>query len=362
MKKTGLTVETKLFLKAVFVCLLLLIITDLVLWGAKTKPGFYSLFNRQIASREVLLDMLGAYSRGSKPIVLIFGDSVLYGSGMHAHQVPRWQEQTISAFLSRKLPDFTVVDISMDGALPLDYWALYQVSKHLKPAFIIFEFNYRMFAQKYWNSGQAISRPWLLEKTADPPVDLKTIPTAADRITGVLRKGSLLFRYSECARNAIFFPSREEAFNQWLRRLLPAKSIREPEDKDVLLQLKIKPYYFTTEMQGDETPLQAIRLLLKELGEQKQPFLAFFTPQNADVIKEIYNEDAFNKNMQKINASFQRPGRSHQNYVDWSALYPSQAFYDHCHLTPAYNEQLAQALADKILSETRGRNAQTPVE
>ncbi len=339
----------RIYFKAVLVCLLLFVGAHFTLGWLKRNPAFYKIVNNQIASREVLRDIIKAHARGDKPVILILGDSVVYGSGMHAHQVDRWREQTLPAFLEKKLEDYTVIDVSMDGSLPLDYLALYQHARELDVAWVILNLNYRMFSNKYQEGPQAISRVWLLEDLPPNPFQLVYQPPTGDRILQGLRKVSLLFRYSEAMRSSIFFPTREEKFNQWLKTLLPARALREPEDQELLLKLKIKPYYFTREIGENNVSLLAARLLLKQMEREGQNYIVFFTPQNLEFIEEIYNQEAFAYNLQYIQDQL----RSHDEpenfrYYNWSALYPTPAFYDHCHLTPQYNEKLAQALAESV--------------
>lgn len=349
----------RIYVKAVLVCLLLFGAAHLILGWLKRDPGFYAVVNNQIASREVLQDLLRAHTRQGKPVILVMGDSAVYGSGMHAHQVARWREQTLPAFLQRKLEDYTVIDISLDGALPLDYLALYQQARNLNVAWVIVNFNYRMFAPKYQEGLQAISRMWLVEDLPEQPWQLAYVPPTGDRILRGLRKSSVLFRYSEALRNSIFFPTREEKFNQWLQALLPARAWREPEDKELLLKLKLKPYYYTPAFSADNTSLRAARALLAQMQAQGQNYLAFFTPQNQAYVEEIYNQATFAGNLRFVQSQLQTgDGASNHQYYDWSGLYPAPAFYDHCHLTPQYNEKLAQVLVDALQSAPRRGNAE----
>ncbi len=355
--------ENKLYLKAILVCALLFLGSSFAIFVFKQNPEFYKIFNNQIASREVMQDIIKTYSRSTKPIILIMGDSVVYGSGMQAHSVRQWREHTIPAFLSQKLEDYTVIDISMDGSLPLDYLALYQLSRRLKVEWVILDINYRMFSRKYQEGSKALSRMWLQGDVPEVPFDLKCDFTVGDHILMQSQKVSLLFRYSEALRNSIFFPTREEKFNQWLRMLLPARAIREPEDKDMLLKLKIKPYYFTPAMDESNVSLQALSIFLEQMRIQQQKYMVFFTPQNMEFIEEIYAEEAFTKNMKYIQDTLQDDTAPNKyRYFDWSGKYPAPAFYDHCHLLPRYNEKLAQALADEVLEGNRRANAKRSLE
>jgi hypothetical protein len=346
----------RLVFKSALVCLLLLAATECALALAKKHPVFFTLFHNQIPSQEVLADLLAAQRRAPRPLVVILGDSVVYGSGLHAHGVHRWREQTIAAYLQKQLPQYSVVDLSLDGALPGDYLALYASVRKLKPAWIIFEFNYRMFSQKYGAKADAVSRPWLAAALAGPLFPHPK-PTAGDKIIAVLRQTSLLFRYAEAARNAIFFPSREEVFNQLIQAALPARSLQDPGDKEVLLKLKLKPYYYTPVLTPAHAALQAERLLLEQLNRDRQPCLEFFTPQNLEFIEDIADQNAFMQNLNILDSALGTgTGQNRLVYFNWFNLYPTGAFYDHCHLLPQYNAALAQKLADLISRASRGDN------
>ncbi len=343
--------STRLLLKSLLVCLTLILASELGLRWAARQPAFHALFQEQLPSREVLQDRLKAYARDPRPLIVLMGDSVFFGSGMHAHQVPRWKKHTVSAYLRQELPSYAVLDLSLDGLLPWDACALYREVQRLQPAFFLFEFNYRMWADKFRDPSAAFSRPWLA--TVLPATLSPVSPTLSlgDRILSHLRRVSYLFRYSECARSALFFPSREETFNQWLRVLLPARSLRENMDADILLQLKIKPYYLASPLSEKAMPLQALRWLRADLEEHHVPYMAFSTPQNLELIQDLYAEPSFNANLKQIAGVFAHPTQSPKGrYVDLLKEYPSAAFYDHCHLTPEYNARLAKRLGEDILS------------
>jgi hypothetical protein len=339
-----------LVFKACLVCLLLLAGTEMLLGLAKNHSLFFELFNQQIPSREILTDLLAVRRPASRPLVVVMGDSVVYGSGLHAHGVRHWREQTIAAFLQKQLPQYTVLDLSLDGALPGDYLALYAAVRKLKPAWMVLEFNYRMFSQKYQAQADALSRPWLNEVWPNPMFPKPKL-TAGDKIANFLRKYSLLYRYAEAFRNAVFFPSREEVFNGLIQTLLPARSLQDPGDKELLLKLKLKPYYYTPVLVPAHTALQAGSLLIQRLGEDQQPYLAFFTPQNLDFIEEIADPASFSRNLSICDLALgSRTVARGSGYFNWFNLYPAAAFYDHCHLEPKYNENLAKKLAETMLN------------
>jgi hypothetical protein len=339
--------KPSLAIKTFLVLVLLLAGAEASLGLAKNQAGFFKFFHNQIPSPEILRDWLAASTRGVKPLVVILGDSVVYGSGLHAHGVRAWREQTIAAFLQKQLPQYTVVDLSLDGALPGDYLALYASVRKLKPAWIILEFNYRMYAQKYASPADTLSRPWLSDGQTNPLFP-HLQATLGDKIVAVLRRSSLLFRYTEAWRSAIFFPSREEVFNQLLQNLLPARAWQDPGDKELLLKLKLKPYYYSPVLRPEHAALQAGHLLLEALNQDRQRSLLFFTPQNLAFIEDIADQNAFAQNLGILDAALGAHPADRQYYFNWFNLYPQEAFFDHCHLLPRYNELLAGKLTEII--------------
>jgi len=340
--------KPSLAVKIFIVFALLLAVTEASLGWAKNQPSFFRFFHNQIPSAEILSDLLAANTRNSKPLIVILGDSVVYGSGLHAHGVRAWRDQTIAAFLQKQLPQFHVVDLSLDGALPGDYLALYSSVRRLKPTWVILEFNYRMYAQKYSANADMLSRPWLGASQTNPLFPRPQL-SSGDKIAAVLRN-SLLFRYTEALRSAVYFPSREEVFNQILQSLLPARSWQDPMDKELLLKLKLKPYYYAPVLSPEHAALQAGHLLLDALDQDRQPSILFFTPQNLAFIEDIADQNAFSQNLGILDASLNTPkGSAWRQYFDWFNLYPQKAFFDHCHLVPRYNELLAEKLTAVIL-------------
>ncbi|NTV51979.1 MAG: SGNH/GDSL hydrolase family protein [Candidatus Firestonebacteria bacterium] len=348
----------RLVFKAALVCLLLVLLAEGVLTLAKRHAPFFRLFQNQIVSCEILDDLAACSLKSGRPLIVVMGDSVVYGSDLHAHGVPHWREQALAAGLQRQLPQATVLDLSLDGALPGDYLGLYAAARRLKPDWIIFEYNYRMFSQKFGSPSEAVSRPWLRGLMSQPL--FPALPqTAGDKIKSVLRKVSQLYRYAEAFRDAFFFPSREEVINRLLAQVLPSRSLRDPGDREMLLKLKIKPHYYTPLLTPEHAGLQAVQLLENELRRDQQPHLAFFTPQNQEYITEIADPHTWPRNLAILDSILgSLADQKRFFYWNWGALYPADAFYDHCHLVPRYNETFAKMLAGIIADGGRRDHVQ----
>lgn len=329
----------RLLLKGMLVFFLLLAISEVMLYAIKSHPGFYRMFHHNLASRELLNDYLKTYQQ--QPVdVAVLGDSVFFGSGLRAHQVAQWPDYTIACQLSEQMAAGHVLDLSLDGLLIADYLAIYrQMREKVKPEWLIVNINYRMLADQVRQAGQEHSRLWL--KPDRPKTGFSTVT--------FLRSCWQLFRFSEAWKQDIFFPSREEALSGLLKKILPEKSWKTDDDRALMLKLRLKSYYYSSVLEPPAALLNDLETLIKLMVEDRQAFVLFFTPQNSAYIDDIVNHAAYEKNRQLL-AALTGPYVNGKQfvYLDWAGKYNEEAFFDHCHLKPGYNRQLAAALLEVI--------------
>jgi hypothetical protein len=339
----------QLVMKSLIVCCLLLLVVNFSIGIFKKEPAFYEFFNNQIPSQYVMRDLLDAYDKQPEKKIVIMGDSVMYGSGLFANGIKKWREATIPAYLRHYLPQYKIVDLSLDGCLLPDFLELYRYAKTINPEWIIIDLNYRMFASKYQTSESKLSRKWLGNKELISKSRFDWQMVNADYFMEVGRKYSDLFRYAESLRGAVFFPSREERMNMFLKKILPSDNWQESIDNDVLLKLKIKPYYFSPELDEKVIAIQTLINLVRQLKNDHQKFIIFYTPQNLAFIEEVWEEASFRYNIQFVNQIFQSEVDQNQyHYYDWTNKYTAESFWDHCHLTPEFNRDMARELSQII--------------
>jgi hypothetical protein len=245
-------------------------------------------------------DYLKAQAHGSSKKILILGDSVLYGSGLLANHARHWRQNTVAAFMRQVLGEARVVDLSMDGLLPTDYLALYQKIRKHPPEWLVLNFNYRMLAEKYRQGREAISRIWLCSNLPQEKFEFGIHPKPSDQVLDTLQRYSLLFRFAGAVRSSLFFPTREEAFTRLLKRFLPDSAFTKPLDPEMLLKLKLKPYYYSSEFSSQDYQVKAMLLLIRQFKTDKQKFFVFFTPQNLEFIQDIYQSEIFERNVQRF--------------------------------------------------------------
>jgi hypothetical protein len=299
-------------------------------------------------SKALLKDRLAATGvlRQGKRLCVVLGDSVFYGSALREKGLASWASQTPPAYLREQLgPDWLVLDLSADGLQILDLLALLRATSSLKPDAVALELNMRMLAPEAGSPPACMSRPWLAEWLgAEQPVfrAASVEKRSFERLHDALTRISAVVRYAELARYQLFQPSAKDLSAAAVKARMPGG---EELESDVLLDMKIRPYYAGPKADEFHLGRKALGPLAREIKKLNSTAFVFLTPQNLERISEFLDREAWKANR----ASFALPFRNAKiDYADLAQSMSPVLFLDHCHLIPQGNALLATTISKRL--------------
>ena len=302
-------------------------------------------------SRALFADRLRtvAAQRQGKKLCVALGDSVFYGSAMREKGLAHWPDQTPTACLRRSLgPGWVLLDLSADGVEPMDLLAMLHAAAPLKPDTVVLELNIRMLAKDAGDWPGCMSRPWLWDwMPADtglppPPARQDFEKRAFARMQEGLTRVSAVARYAELAHALLFQPTAKDVYAGEVKSWMPGDQELDP---DLLLDMKIRPYYDAPAADPAHLGLRSLAPLAREIQSLHAAQLVFLTPQNLARVAEFLNPAGFKRNRAQLLEPFRAAGlRS----VDLAEAMPAPRFLDHCHLDPLGNQQLAEKILEEL--------------
>jgi hypothetical protein len=275
----------------------------------------------------------------------MLGDSVLYGTALREHGIKAWRDQTPAAYLQGLSGSPPVLNLSDEGLYPEDLLALAGAARGLKLKAAVVELNYRMLDHEAGEPAKALTRPYL---QAYLPPEFQGLSTAAasslgmDSVSAWVEGNWRLLRYAEAWGEMSLPGGTKRLLSDWVAGHFPSQ---DGVDADVLLDMKIRPYYDAPAAGPQHRGLQALNALALRLSKLGVPVLVFLTPQNLERVADFLDPAALKQNRATLARCFQRPGI---RYRDWSAERPGGTFLDHCHLDAAGNRALALRIAAEL--------------
>ena len=297
------------------------------------------------------------YDVPAGPSVLLLGDSVLGASALVDHRLAGARSKTLSSFLREDLKagGLSCLSLGSDGLLLPDIQGLSSLFSSRPPTQVLILLNFRMFAKDYAQGPKALSRDFLTPQLSDslrsrlaPPQPPSQETLLGDRLYAAFCRHWFLFREAQVLKTIWYYPSRTDFF----QRLLEKAVGRSPEAEDIAeaaLKQKILSFYQAPVWDPGGVPFEALGLTLEEWAKLKVPVTVILTPQNKKFLGSRLDAQSFEKNRAALASFFKAPSRSNVRYEDWSGRFPVDFFFDHCHLTPAGNEQYAKDLAGILL-------------
>ena len=286
--------------------------------------------------------------------VLLLGDSVLGASALMEHDLPR--AKTLSCFLSGELQKkgYNALSLGSDGLLLPDMEGLSFESAAAYPERVLILLNFRMFAKDFIEFPKAISRDFLrsfMLPGSPRMIAADYTPTKEVFLSNALYDEMcdhwFLFRETQMAKTLWYYPSQKDFFQRLLQRVVK-KNETQTEIAEAALRRKIASYYQAYLWDRQGIPFESLKRVLVWWASHHIPVTVVLTPQNEKFMGQYFDKPSFEKNRKTLGAFLKVYSKSGIHYEDWSKLYPSSFFLDHCHLKPEGNEQYAKDLSKLI--------------
>jgi hypothetical protein len=193
-----------------------------------------------------------------------------------------------------------------------------------------------------------MSRPWLWDwmpaatGLPPPPANKDFEKHAFEKMQEILTRVSAVARYAELAHALLFQPTSKDVYAGQVKRWMPGDQELDP---DLLLDMKIRPYYNAPAADPSHLGLQALPLLAREIQAMPARSFVFLTPQNLARVSEFLDPAAFKANRTHLVGPFRSAGL---RCLDLAQAMPAGRFLDHCHLDPQGNCELAAKIQEEL--------------
>lgn len=340
----------------------LLALAEILLRGAAMTGLGYRLVDPSgtMSSWVELEDRIRAHAQraGARPL-WVLGDSVLGPGSLMERRLPGARSQSLDRHLASSAPDGrAVLSLGSDGLLLPDVEGLAALTAAHPSGEILLLLNFRMFAEGFREGPEALSRwflrPGLSEETLqriEPAVSPALEDRLRDSLQAGLCRGWMLFRATQALKALWHYPSREDLY----QRLLEGVAGRPPMDdlREAALKQRVASYYQGKPWGPEDLPFRCLRAALENWKRQGVKVTLVLTPQNRKFLGRLSDEAWFDGNRKTLASFLKGPSGQGVAYHDWADRYPSEAFLDHCHLTPEGNERYARDL--QVLLSQGGR-------
>ena len=274
----------------------------------------------------------------------LLGDSVAGATALVQHRVPGAREVTLTAALDRRLSPRSVLPLSADGLLLPDVEGLLERIGEA-PRDVILLLNFRMFARTWEPEASAGSRDALLPAALALRRGAGKASGSTGRLDSRLYESaagtSSFFLVTQVLRARLFVPTRKDAIERALARLLPSA-----EDDDLaasVLRLKVAPIYEDRDWNAASPAFASLGRILARRRTSGRTLVAL-APQNPSETAGIA-PGRLRSNRELLKTAVEGALTANGAYLDLADALPEDAFLDHCHLTGEGNARLAGALA-----------------
>jgi len=277
--------------------------------------------------------------------IVLLGDSVLGASVLAAHGIEdggRWTVDAQMRELVQREADVSITNLALDGLLPGDLLALLlllderDVDGRLR---LVVELSPRYLSRTYRESESAFSREYLRGVVEGEPE--RTVAQAIDEL-GLSRHRLGLEPLRSALPQAGLAPG----------DVLAARPARREtiEDSEALRRAvhrgRVAPHFLETDPGEDNLQVEFLRRASSLLTAAQRETLFFLTPLNEEYLVPGGDEtpviEAAVPLRRLVGAGEAGSGLRFLNFNDH--VFASDAFLDHCHLTPQGNRTLARRL------------------
>lgn len=273
----------------------------------------------------------------------LLGDSVAGVTALVQHRVPRARQRSLTAELDRRLTPRGILPLTADGLLLPDVEGILEALED-PPRDIVLLLNFRMFAPTWETEASASSRDAFLPVAMSGRREIPAADAARGRLDARLYESaagaSSLFLVTQVLRARLFVPTRKDAIERGLARLLPAA-----EDDDLaasVLRLRIAPIYEDRDWNPTSPAFSSLGRILARRRSAGRTLVAL-VPQNPSETAAIAPE-RLRSNRDLLRRTVVGALGADGAWIDLSDTLPQDAFLDHCHLTGEGNARLAEAL------------------
>jgi hypothetical protein len=266
------------------------------------------------------------------------------------HRVSGARDNTLSKFLKDRLQSVseTALSLGSDGLLLPDILGLNLEFMPHPPRRIILFLNFRMFAKEFAEGPKALSRNFLLsdlpediQKRLAPDVPLSKEAQLSDRLYAEMGDHWFLFRETQMLKTLWYYPSQKDFFQRALEQVL-GRNETQVEIAEAALKQKVASYYQAYLWDKRGLPLKCLQKILDQWAERRVQASIFLVPQNPKFLGSYLDKPSFEKNRKTLAAFLKPYSKKGIFYSDWADRFSPTYFLDHCHLTPAGNEQFAK--------------------
>jgi lysophospholipase L1-like esterase len=295
----------------------------------------------EIASPATLYAKLVAFRDFRGPKWVVLGDSLVYGHALAEHGYPDWRNQVLTAQLERRLSaaqggPVLVLNLGMNGLLPVDLERLMPLVVPLAPDLVLFDVTLRSLSAEFSAPGDSASRPWLADMRIDASGTLHT--GASGSIDDLLRRWLvehfILYRLRDFLQMYVLDGTPREAVRAFHERLNRALKGRDGADEGLLLLLKAKNRYARINLDASNPQLTALRRSLAYLAAAHQKTIVFYATENPRLLPgltDIERHKSLLAGLERIIAA--EGGRLTAYQPPLDELTPEH-FLDHVHLNP----------------------------
>jgi lysophospholipase L1-like esterase len=293
--------------------------------------------------------------------IVMMGDSLIYGQTMAQYGDRAWQDATLARQLAERLREripgqaVEILDLGMNGALPVDLAELTRIVGALKPDLLIFDLTLRSFSRDFAEAGAQSTRPWLttmsLDARADLLLDAGSSPDAWLRAWALNR--SALYRLRDYGQSLLFGGQPATYFlglrNDIDRRLRGETPTGPGGEDEILLLLRARARYANIDLAPDNVQRQALDRIVGQLAAARQPTLVFYATESGDVRDQLIAPERFASLQSGLKAALRLDANPLITYVGPLDSLPPRHFLDHVHLDREGYSLLGTALTEPAL-------------
>lgn len=278
--------------------------------------------------------------RGERNVVVVLGDSVLWGYKIRA-------EDAMPALLQRRLPHDHVLNLSYEGGSTTNSEILvrYLLARGIRPRLVIFNVNSKEMNpadsafRRLEPAVEEAARP-LLDRSDSKLLTLLPNPNVNQRLGALVERYWRLYRYRVDLREKVFRTDD-------LATLLTAASGRltgyaqRAEAAHRPTAERFLGTYDMTPLDATNTAFARMNRMSEELRASGIPALAFLTPTNHALLHAYIDVPDYYDNLKTIRDALAARGVPVANLDN---AVPQREFIDNDHLTPRGNRRLLDLL------------------
>ncbi len=284
---------------------------------------------------------------GKKKIILL-GDSIFYGIGVYK------ESDSVSGYLRKIFPGYSVYNLSSCGSKPLDYYFWLNRLKDEDAIFIV-QYNYKWFSTDNKKPSDRVSQKKILTEFENY-IDEETYEKLGVSVSLLDKMSHFLTKSIPIAasRTKLFATilgekSKEDFIEHMFFGTPKNKTMAYKQqywrDKDEIKTFNCKISYKNKSWSESENfNLYMYEKTLKFVNNNNLNVVVLLPPYNSELIKKCM-KDAFNKNVTWFLDKAVQNGIKSASFIE---NIDEKYFLDDMHLNADGNRQLAQLISKKI--------------